>query len=176
MLARAEDPENDILFTGDDHNSEGFLAWKRQIDWTGRSLQIWNTVPVFLLSKHLVNQKKKQTIFCSEQDRVENNVGCWGTFLVWSIQLKKLKCLFYKYSNILWFNVWLTFTPALSPEILSSNNDEADDEAREDEDGHEIHDVCQSVSVWVWAEDPLIRWDRRPVQCRPVQCSVSWAC
>ena len=32
MLARAEDPENDILFTGDDHNSEGFLAWKRQID------------------------------------------------------------------------------------------------------------------------------------------------
>merc|ERR1712241_545151 len=32
MLARAEDPQNDILFTGDDHNTEGFLAWKRQID------------------------------------------------------------------------------------------------------------------------------------------------
>ena len=32
MLARAEDPQDDILFTGDDHNTEGFLAWKRQID------------------------------------------------------------------------------------------------------------------------------------------------
>merc|ERR1711874_120803 len=32
MLARAEDPQNDILFTGDDHNTEGFLAWKRQMD------------------------------------------------------------------------------------------------------------------------------------------------
>lgn len=32
MLARAEDNINDILFTGDDHNTEGFLAWKRQID------------------------------------------------------------------------------------------------------------------------------------------------
>ena len=32
MLARAEDPQNDILFTGDDHNTEGFLAWNRQID------------------------------------------------------------------------------------------------------------------------------------------------
>merc|ERR1719412_1744020 len=32
MLARAEAPQDDILFTGDDHNTEGFLAWKRQID------------------------------------------------------------------------------------------------------------------------------------------------
>ena len=32
MLARAEDPQNDILFTGDDHNTEGFLAWKRLLD------------------------------------------------------------------------------------------------------------------------------------------------
>merc|ERR1711990_758019 len=32
MMARAEDPQNDILFTGDDHSTEGFLAWKRQID------------------------------------------------------------------------------------------------------------------------------------------------
>merc|ERR1712045_729790 len=32
MLARAENPQDDILFTGDDHNTEGFLAWKRQID------------------------------------------------------------------------------------------------------------------------------------------------
>ena len=32
MMARAEDPQNDILFTGDDHNTEGFLAWKRQMD------------------------------------------------------------------------------------------------------------------------------------------------
>ena len=32
MLARAEDGQDDILFTGDDHNTEGFLAWKRLID------------------------------------------------------------------------------------------------------------------------------------------------
>ena len=41
----------------------------------------------------------------------------------------------------------LTFTPALSAKILGSNNDEADDEAREDEDGHEIHDVSVSVGL-----------------------------
>ena len=32
MLARAENSQDDILFTGDDHNTEGFIAWKRQID------------------------------------------------------------------------------------------------------------------------------------------------
>ena len=32
MLARAENSQDDILFTGDDHNTEGFLAWKRLMD------------------------------------------------------------------------------------------------------------------------------------------------
>lgn len=32
MLARAENAQDDMLFTGDDHNTEGFIAWKRLVD------------------------------------------------------------------------------------------------------------------------------------------------